>query len=99
MRLLPYIEQSSLYAQIDLNVVPATQLNVIRQRIAIYLCPSEVRDEIRDQGGTPPKLDLSATIMESTSARGLYSIPSPAAAATVRFRSTQRRAPETFPTG
>jgi len=54
-RLLPYIEQSSLYAQINLNVVPATQLDVIRQRIAIYMCPSEVRDEIRDQGGTPPK--------------------------------------------
>jgi prepilin-type N-terminal cleavage/methylation domain-containing protein/prepilin-type processing-associated H-X9-DG protein len=54
-RLLPYIEQSSIYAQIDLNAVPATQLNVIRQRIAIYLCPSELRDEIRDQGGNPPK--------------------------------------------
>src|SRR6266545_4321504 len=50
-RLLPYIEQSNLYAQIDLNVTPATQLNVIRQRIAIYLCPSEVKDVERDQGG------------------------------------------------
>jgi prepilin-type N-terminal cleavage/methylation domain-containing protein/prepilin-type processing-associated H-X9-DG protein len=50
-RLLPYIEQGNLYALVDLNVVPATQLNVIGQRIAIYLCPSEVRDEPRDQGG------------------------------------------------
>lgn len=49
-RLLPYIEQDNLYALIDLNVVPASQLNVIKQRIAIYLCPSEVRDVERDQG-------------------------------------------------
>jgi prepilin-type N-terminal cleavage/methylation domain-containing protein len=50
-RLLPFIEQSNLYALIDLNVTPATQLNVIRQRIAIYLCPGEVKDRERDQGG------------------------------------------------
>src|SRR5262245_22446048 len=50
-RLLPFIEQGNLYAQIDLNAVPATQLNVIGQRIAIYLCPSETKDRPRDQGG------------------------------------------------
>jgi type II secretory pathway pseudopilin PulG len=50
-RLLPYLEQGNLYAQIDLNATPATQLNVIRQRIAIYLCPSEIQDKARDQGG------------------------------------------------
>src|SRR5262245_5044459 len=50
-RLLPFLEQGNLYALIDLNAVPATQLNVIRQRIAIYMCPSEHRDEERDQGG------------------------------------------------
>jgi prepilin-type N-terminal cleavage/methylation domain-containing protein/prepilin-type processing-associated H-X9-DG protein len=55
-RLLPFIEQGNLYAQIDLNAVPATQLDVIKQRIAIYLCPSEVKDQARDQGGTPPKI-------------------------------------------
>lgn len=55
-RLLPYIEQGSLYAQINLNAVPATQLDVIKQRIAVYICPSEQRDEARDQGGTPPKI-------------------------------------------
>src|SRR5215211_3967734 len=38
-RILPYIEHSNLYSLIDLNAVPATQLNVIRQRIAIYMCP------------------------------------------------------------
>jgi len=35
---------------IDLNATPATQLNVIRQRIPIYLCPSESKDVARDQG-------------------------------------------------
>ena len=50
-RLLPFLEQGNLYAQIDLAAVPATQLAVIRQRIAVYLCPSEVRDRERDQGG------------------------------------------------
>jgi prepilin-type N-terminal cleavage/methylation domain-containing protein/prepilin-type processing-associated H-X9-DG protein len=50
-RLLPYIEQGNLYALVNLNVPPATQLNVIGQRIPMYLCPSEPRDEPRDQGG------------------------------------------------
>mgnify|MGYP006274854655 CR=1 FL=1 len=50
-RLLPFIEQGNLYAQIDLNATPATQLQVIGQRIAIYLCPSEIADRSRDQGG------------------------------------------------
>jgi prepilin-type N-terminal cleavage/methylation domain-containing protein/prepilin-type processing-associated H-X9-DG protein len=49
-RLLPFIEQGNLYAQIDLNATPATQLAVIRQRIAIYICPSETQDKERDQG-------------------------------------------------
>src|SRR5262245_38803072 len=50
-RLLPFLEQGNLYALIDLNAVPATQLNVIGQRIAIYHCPSEINDRDRDQGG------------------------------------------------
>ncbi|MBY0458089.1 MAG: DUF1559 domain-containing protein, partial [Gemmataceae bacterium] len=50
-RLLPFLEQGNLYALIDLNAVPATQLNVIGQRIAVYICPSETRDAARDQGG------------------------------------------------
>jgi prepilin-type N-terminal cleavage/methylation domain-containing protein len=49
-RLLPFIEQGNLYAQINLTAVPATQLDVIKQRIATYICPSEVRDTARDQG-------------------------------------------------
>src|SRR5215510_14956459 len=50
-RMLPFLEQGNLYAMIDLNAVPATQLDVIKQRIAIYMCPSETRDRMRDQGG------------------------------------------------
>jgi prepilin-type N-terminal cleavage/methylation domain-containing protein len=50
-RLLPFIEQGNLYSQIDLNAVPASQLQVIGQRIPIYLCPSEIADKPRDQGG------------------------------------------------
>src|SRR5215211_5085117 len=55
-RLLPFLEQGNLYAQINLAAVPATQLDVIKQRIAVYLCPSETRDTARDQGGTPAKI-------------------------------------------
>src|SRR5262245_23194726 len=50
-RLLPFLEQGNLYAMIDLTAVPATPLNVIGQRIATYMCPSEQRDTARDQGG------------------------------------------------
>lgn len=49
-RLLPFLEQGNLYALINLNATPATQLNVIGQRIATYLCPSETKDVARDQG-------------------------------------------------
>lgn len=55
-RLLPFIEQGNLYAQIDLSAVPATQLDVIKQRIATYMCPTEIKDVPRDQGGTPSKI-------------------------------------------
>jgi prepilin-type N-terminal cleavage/methylation domain-containing protein len=55
-RILPYLEQDNLYRQINLNAVPATQLDIIKQRIAVYICPSETRDRARDQGGTPPKI-------------------------------------------
>src|SRR5262245_46105929 len=34
-RLLPFLEQGTLYALIDLNAVPASQLDIIKQRIAI----------------------------------------------------------------
>lgn len=46
-RLLPFLEQGNLYAQVDLNAEPATQPDVIRQRIATYICPSETQDRAR----------------------------------------------------
>jgi prepilin-type N-terminal cleavage/methylation domain-containing protein/prepilin-type processing-associated H-X9-DG protein len=55
-RILPYVELSNLYSLINLDAVPATQLDVIKQRIAIYICPSETKDRARDQGGSPPKI-------------------------------------------
>ena len=36
-RLLPFLEQGNLYAQIDLSATPSTQLNIIGQRIATYI--------------------------------------------------------------
>jgi prepilin-type processing-associated H-X9-DG protein len=43
-RLLPYIEQSSVYQLVDLNAPANVENAVTSQRIAIYLCPSEVND-------------------------------------------------------
>ena len=49
-RLLPFLEQGALYSLINLNAVPQTQPDVIKQRIAIYMCPSEVNDKERLDG-------------------------------------------------
>jgi prepilin-type N-terminal cleavage/methylation domain-containing protein/prepilin-type processing-associated H-X9-DG protein len=44
-RLLPYVEQSSIYSLVDLLAAYASQPTVTQQRIALYVCPSERRDE------------------------------------------------------
>jgi prepilin-type N-terminal cleavage/methylation domain-containing protein/prepilin-type processing-associated H-X9-DG protein len=44
-RLLPYLEQANLYQLVDLTAPYNSQPNVTRQRIATYICPTEVRDE------------------------------------------------------
>jgi len=46
-RILPYIEQANTYQQVDFNLAANVQDVVTRQRIAIFLCPSEVRDEMK----------------------------------------------------
>jgi len=46
-RILPYIEQANLYAMVDLNAPAISQPAVVQQRIAIYMCPSEVYDLAR----------------------------------------------------
>ncbi len=52
-RLLPFLEQGNLYAELDLKKPPADPINIdkMRQRIAAYMCPSEIQDQPRDQGG------------------------------------------------
>jgi prepilin-type N-terminal cleavage/methylation domain-containing protein len=43
-RILPYIEQTALYQQVNLDISAATQPAVIIQRIPIYFCPSDPND-------------------------------------------------------
>ena len=43
-RLLNFLEQGSLYKQIDFRQHYSGQPNVIRVRVATYLCPSEIND-------------------------------------------------------
>src|SRR6476646_2818074 len=43
-RILPYVEQSSLYQLVDLNQAATAQPTVTGQRIPVYVCPSEFND-------------------------------------------------------
>jgi prepilin-type N-terminal cleavage/methylation domain-containing protein/prepilin-type processing-associated H-X9-DG protein len=52
-RILPYVEQASLYQLVDLNASATTQPTVTGQRIPIYVCPSELNDMGR--AGNPPR--------------------------------------------
>jgi prepilin-type N-terminal cleavage/methylation domain-containing protein/prepilin-type processing-associated H-X9-DG protein len=51
-RLLPYIDQSAIYQQVDLNRSTFSQPGVVGQRIAFYICPSDVSD--RPSSTIPP---------------------------------------------
>src|SRR5947209_2952888 len=53
LRILPYIEQASLYQMVDLNASATSQPNVTQQRVAIYFCPSDQNDMPRNS--TPPR--------------------------------------------
>jgi prepilin-type processing-associated H-X9-DG protein len=46
-RILPYIEQANTFHQVDFTLAANVQDVVTRQRIPIFLCPSEVRDEMK----------------------------------------------------
>jgi prepilin-type N-terminal cleavage/methylation domain-containing protein/prepilin-type processing-associated H-X9-DG protein len=46
-RILPYLEQANLYQLVDLNASAISQPFVVQQRIAVYLCPSEINDKPR----------------------------------------------------
>jgi prepilin-type N-terminal cleavage/methylation domain-containing protein/prepilin-type processing-associated H-X9-DG protein len=52
-RILPYIEQASIYQLVDLTASATSQPTVTAQRIATYVCPSEVNDMPRTS--TPPR--------------------------------------------
>jgi prepilin-type N-terminal cleavage/methylation domain-containing protein len=52
-RLLPYLEQANLQNLINFNLPYNVQPQVTSQRVAIYLCPSEINDK--------PRLDGSLT--------------------------------------
>jgi prepilin-type N-terminal cleavage/methylation domain-containing protein/prepilin-type processing-associated H-X9-DG protein len=56
-RILPYIEQANLYQLVDLNASYSSQPAVTQQRVPIYLCPSEVRDQ--PKVGTPTHYPVS----------------------------------------
>jgi prepilin-type N-terminal cleavage/methylation domain-containing protein len=43
-RILPFLEQNSLYSQINFSASAISQPDVVKQRIAPYVCPSEVKD-------------------------------------------------------
>jgi prepilin-type N-terminal cleavage/methylation domain-containing protein len=55
-RILPYLEEESAFARVDLNVAWDAQLNsgVPTTRIATYLCPSEANDIVRVDGSGRP---------------------------------------------
>ena len=46
-RILPYIEQGNVYQLVDLTQAATAQPTVVAQRIATYVCPSEVNDHPR----------------------------------------------------
>jgi prepilin-type processing-associated H-X9-DG protein len=47
-RLLPFVEQTNLFNQINFSVSWATQTTVTQVRVAAFLCPSEINDQPSD---------------------------------------------------
>jgi prepilin-type N-terminal cleavage/methylation domain-containing protein/prepilin-type processing-associated H-X9-DG protein len=43
-RILPYIEQETLFRDINLNIGYSTQPQISSKRVASYICPSEIKD-------------------------------------------------------
>jgi len=62
-RLLPYLEQNKLFQNIDFSQSYSTSIEIVTAdgsttslgavRVPVYLCPSEVKDEVRYSGGEP----------------------------------------------
>ena len=56
-RILPYLEQGSLYHKVDLSIAWDFQSAIDGLKIAVYACPSDPNsDRIRDPGGGKVKL-------------------------------------------
>jgi prepilin-type N-terminal cleavage/methylation domain-containing protein len=45
VRILPFVEQSALYQQVDFNA-GSIQPNITAQRVSLFICPSELNDRI-----------------------------------------------------
>ncbi|MCR9199872.1 MAG: DUF1559 domain-containing protein [Planctomycetaceae bacterium] len=60
-RILPYLEQANLYSQADLSFAYGDPINdgIATQRVAAYLCPSEINDKQRLSGGVAVHYPLS----------------------------------------
>lgn len=54
-RLLPYVEQGNAYNVVNLDAPYDSQLNtgVPTMRVPIFICPSEVNDQVRTKDGVP----------------------------------------------
>ena len=50
-RILPYLEQGSLYSQIDFALGYAAQPAICKTKMPVYRCPSDPKDENRIDGG------------------------------------------------
>jgi prepilin-type N-terminal cleavage/methylation domain-containing protein len=50
--ILPYIEQANLYQQVDFTLPANVQDAVTRQRIPIYVCPSDSNDKMKEATST-----------------------------------------------
>src|SRR5262245_35059600 len=44
-RILPYVEQTSLYSNIDFSQSYSTQVGVSSKRIPLFICPDEINDK------------------------------------------------------
>jgi prepilin-type N-terminal cleavage/methylation domain-containing protein/prepilin-type processing-associated H-X9-DG protein len=56
-RILPHLEQSALYGQVDLDVSARSQPAIVGQRIPAYICPSD--PNARQSSDVPPAFPAS----------------------------------------
>ena len=54
-RILPYVEQDNAFAKVNLEVAWDAQLasGIPQTKIPIYVCPSEINNRVRTNGGAP----------------------------------------------